>query len=133
MAKVTSKGLHAILSSPWFTTDCFPRILLCCKYRGRVTLPNQMNFRKSSKRQLTPPPTPQNGPYLWKSCACISYYLALVPPCIYSTISLIKMCNIILRKWGGRVEGRLEFSRKFIRFGAAILPLILVSSNVAFV
>ena len=36
------------------------------------------------------PPTPQNGLYLWKSCACISYYLALVPPYIYSTISIIK-------------------------------------------
>ena len=33
---------------------------------------------------------PQNCPHLWKSCACISYYLALVSPCIYSTISIIK-------------------------------------------
>ena len=24
-------------------------------------------------------PAPQNGPFLWKSCACISYYLALIP------------------------------------------------------
>ena len=31
-------------------------------------------------------------------------------------------CNIIFRKWGG-VEGHLECFRKFIRFGAAILPL----------
>ena len=54
---------------------------------GRVRVPKLMNFRKGSKR---PPPAPQNGPYLWKSCACISYYLALVPPCIYSTISIIK-------------------------------------------
>ena len=36
------------------------------------------------------PPNPQNGPHLWKSYACISYYLALVPPCIYSTISITK-------------------------------------------
>ena len=28
--------------------------------------------------------------YLWKSCACISYYLTLIPPCIYATISIIK-------------------------------------------
>ena len=37
-----------------------------------------------------PPPTPQNSPYLWKSYACISYYLALTPPCIYANISIIK-------------------------------------------
>ena len=49
-----------------------------------------MNFRKGSKRQLTPTPTSQNGPYLWKSCAGISYYLAIIPPCIYATISIIK-------------------------------------------
>ena len=45
----------------------------------------RMNFQKGSKPQLTP--TPQNGPYLWKACACISYYPAIIPPCIYSTIS----------------------------------------------
>ena len=33
---------------------------------------------------MAPPPTPQNGPYLWKSCAYISYYLAIIPPCIYA-------------------------------------------------
>ena len=37
--------------------------------KGRVALPNRMSFRKGSKRQLTPTPTTQNGPYLWKSCA----------------------------------------------------------------
>ena len=52
-----------------------------------------------SKRQLTP--TPQNGPHLWKSCVCISYYLALVPPCIYLKILIVKKCNIIFWKWGG--------------------------------
>ena len=29
---------------------------------------------------------------------------------------------------GGRVEGRLEFFRKFIRFGCAILPLVILHS-----
>ena len=43
-----------------------------------------------------------------------SYYLALVPPCIYSIISIIKKI----------IKGRLEFFRKIIRFGAAILPLL---------
>ena len=35
-------------------------------------------------------PTPQNGLYLWKSCACISYYLAIIPLRMYATISVIK-------------------------------------------
>ena len=34
--------------------------------------------------------THQNGPYLWKSCARISYYLAIIPPRICATISVIK-------------------------------------------
>ena len=69
---------------------------------GTVALPNRMNFRKGSKRQLTPNPTPQNGPYLWKSCACISYYLAIIPPCIYATISIIKKLQFNFPKMGGR-------------------------------
>ena len=42
---------------------------------------------KDSKRQLTPTPYPLEwSPSLEIMCrACISYYLALVPPCIYST------------------------------------------------
>ena len=43
----------------------------------------RMNFRKDSKPQLTPTPTPQKVPYLWKFCACISYYLSIIPPRIY--------------------------------------------------
>ena len=43
-----------------------------------------------------------------------SYYLALVPPCIYSIISIINKI----------IKGRLEFFRQIIRFGAAILPLL---------
>ena len=39
---------------------------------------------------MAPTPTPQNGPYLWKSCECISYYLSIIPPCMYATISIIK-------------------------------------------
>ena len=41
------------------------------------------------------PPAPQNGPHLWKSYACISYYLALVPPCIYSTIVREAFKNVL--------------------------------------
>ena len=80
-----------------------------------------MNFRKGSKRQLTP--TPQNGPYLWKSGACISYCLAIIPPYIYATISIKKNCNIILWKWGGKGRARLEFFQKFIPFGSRTLSL----------
>ena len=36
-------------------------------YKGRVTLPNQMNFWKGSKRPFGIDPTPKNVPYLWKS------------------------------------------------------------------
>ena len=51
-----------------------------------------------------------------------SYYLALILPCIYATISIIKNCNITFRKLGGGVEGRMEFFEKFIRFVSATLP-----------
>ena len=51
-----------------------------------------MNFWKGSKRPLTPTSTPQNGPYLWESCACIAYYLAIIPPRIYA------LCDHIIKK-----------------------------------
>ena len=35
-------------------------------------------FGKVPNGSLPQPPTPQNRPYLWKSCSCISYYLALL-------------------------------------------------------
>ena len=49
--------------------------------------------------------------YLWKLCACISYYLALIPPCIYATISIIKKLqhNFSKMSVGGEVKGRMEF------------------------
>ena len=31
-------------------------------------------FRKVTNSSWPQPPTPQNGPHLWISCACISYY-----------------------------------------------------------
>ena len=80
-----------------------------------------MNFPKGSKRLLTTTPRPSGGPYLWKSCACISYYLALIPPCIYATISITKNLR-------GGVKGRLKFFVKFIRFGNKTLPLCKQSS-----
>ena len=61
---------------------------------------------------------------LRKACACISCYLALIPPCIYCTISIIRKLQHNFPKMRG-VEDRLEFFRNFIRFGAAILPLPL--------
>ena len=53
----------------------------------------------------------QNGPYLWKSCACILYYLALIPTCIYATINGIWYMEYILpvylfRKFKVKVKGR---------------------------
>ena len=41
--------------------------------------------------------------YIWKSCACIPYYPAIISPCIYATISVIKICHIIFQKGGGRI------------------------------
>ena len=34
--------------------------------------------------------------YIWKSCACISYYPAIIFPRIYATISVINNYNILL-------------------------------------
>ena len=70
-----------------------------------------------------PTPTSQNNPHLWKSCECISYYLALIPLCIYATISIIKNLQHNFPKMRGGVKGRLEFFQKFIRFGSGTPPL----------
>ena len=58
--------------------------------------------------------------YIWKSCACISYYPAIIYP-------VIKNCNILFQKWEGGVEGCLDFFQKFIRFGIFTLPSTLGS------
>ena len=58
-----------------------------------------------------PPPTPQNGPYLWKSCACMSYYLAIIPPCIYATISIIKYLQHDFPKMRGGSKAVWVFSK----------------------
>ena len=47
-------------------------------------------FSERLQRAVAPSPTPQNGPDLWKSCACISHYLFIISPRIYATISVIK-------------------------------------------
>ena len=60
----------------------------------------------------------QNGPYLWKSSACILYYLALIPPCIYATISIIK-------KMQYNFQMPFGIFQKFIRFGSRTLALAL--------
>ena len=55
--------------------------------KGPVPLSNQMNF---SKRQLGPTPHSTWFPIFGNhEQTCISYYLVLVPPCIYWTISII--------------------------------------------
>ena len=79
-------------------------------------------FGKVPNSRWPAPSAPQNRPYLWKWCACISYYLALIPPCIYATISIIKKSQYNFPR--GQVEGHLEFFRKFIRFGSATLPML---------
>ena len=42
------------------------------------------------------------------------YYLAIIPPRIYATISVIKNLHHNFPKMRGGAEGRLEFFRKFI-------------------
>ena len=90
--------------------------------KGRVTLPNQMKFQKSSKRGGTFSTQIfilQNlgtlnrafwAHYLWKSCARILYYMASY---LLATISIIKISNIFFLKMRG--GGR-------IRFGTDTLP-----------
>ena len=67
-----------------------------------------MNFWKGSKGP--PPPAPQKGPFRWKSCARISYYLALVPPRIYSTISIVKKMQYNFPKSEGGLKAVWNFS-----------------------
>ena len=55
--------------------------------KGRVTVPKRMNFRKSSNGRFGP------------------LYRALKR-------AFQKNCDMIFRKWGGGVKGRLEFFRK---------------------
>ena len=43
-----------------------------------------------------------------------------------------KIRNMIFRKWGGGVKGRLELFRKFIRFGRGMLPWHLAWSKETF-
>ena len=118
--------------------------------KGRVRLPNQMNFRKSawggeggqfqSKNLYCNMKLIQRVisgfrvgffnncivlhlyyTYLWKSCACISYYLALIPPCIYA---------IWFSENEGGVKGHFELFRKFVRFGTLTRPLLLKRSHI---
>ena len=89
-----------------------------------VTPPNRMNFRKGSKLQLTPTPTPQNGPYL---IMCMLFH-TIWSPCLLAYMMQpylsAKICNIFFWKWAGGVEGRLEFFRKFIQLGSGTLPIV---------
>ena len=64
-----------------------------------------------------------------KACACISYYLALMPPCLYATKSIIKKLQHNFPKMRGGVKGCLEFFQKVIRFGSGTLPLSPLSPS----
>ena len=48
-----------------------------------------------------------------------------MPPCINATISIVENLQDNFFNEGG-VEGRLEFFQKFIRFGGATFPLLLI-------
>ena len=61
LSLITSVNIVSLLVFKYFDaaqfTDISPKNILTCMgpLKGRVTLPNQMNFRKNSKRPLTPP------------------------------------------------------------------------------
>ena len=50
------------------------------------------------------------------------YYLAIIPPRTYATISVIKKLQHIFPKMRGVGEGRSEFFGKVIRFASQTLP-----------
>ena len=71
---------------------------------GQVTLPNRMNFRKGSKRQLTPhPPPPRMVPISGNHVHAI-HTISLVRPCTYLTISIIYMLQHKFTKTSWRVS-----------------------------
>ena len=77
-----------------------------------MALPKRMNFRKNSKRPLTPPP-----PHFRKIILRFFQEFMTEEPFL-----MAKICNINF--WiGNDSRPPLEFFRKFIRFGRAIRPL----------
>ena len=56
-------------------------------------------------------PTPQNGPHLWKSCACISYYCPCTSLHILNHNHYKKFAlYVIFQKWGGVSKAVSNFS-----------------------
>ena len=72
-------------------------------------LPKQMNFRKSSKGS-------GGGGHFRSKKLCYRFWTCK------QGLKLI-IYNMIFRKWGERVKGCFEFSRKLIRFDDTICPL----------
>ena len=50
------------------------------------------------------------------------YYLAIIPSRIYAIISVIKICNITFRKWGGGSKAVWNFSENSSDFLAGPFP-----------
>ena len=80
---------------------------------GQLPRPNSMNFRKTSKRPLTPPPHPIFGK---KCCAFVREIGAR------SAFPLPKKRNIIFRI-GNDPPPHSEVFRKFIEYGTDSSPL----------
>ena len=53
---------------------------------------------------------------------CANHVFPHLPTRIYATISVIKKLQYNFPQMRGGVEGRLEFFRKFLRFGSRTLP-----------
>ena len=77
--------------------------------KGRVTLPNRMNFRKNSKRPSTPPPFSEN-------------FIEIVLENVRKK-PFIKVQNLLYKFLDWKYPP-LELLRKFIRFGSATLSRI---------
>ena len=159
-ATVVEGAERSTQSPPVFQGEYWLCSFSSCK--GRVPLPNRMNFWKSSRGagsfsiqkfmlQILETLNRTFLSWIWyqivisefqgfmffstivlrkiktrhtlkKACACISYYLALIPPCKYATISIKKFATYFFQKWGLGIKGRLEFFQKFICFGRGTLP-----------
>ena len=98
-------SLHLFHSYNW--RHFLPLVIFVTK--GRMALPNRMNFRKNSKRPSTPPSFSENyevrGPDSMK--------------CLH----MISRDRVHSEGWGVGVNCRLERFRKVIQFGSVTRPL----------
>ena len=95
------------------STNWFTKFTAFCTFgKGQMKLQKWRHFWKSSKGREG------GGHYQSKKLCCIFW---TIKQC-FKQVLFGKNCNIIFRKWGEGVKGRLEFPRKFIRFCSVTRP-----------